>query len=137
MLRFRTHRELEITDGVATVGQKGELLVELEALGFQDLIQASFRFGVNGLHKAKPFAGGGLLVLIAGEGQCTLANDDLKVMLLGVPIPNIAPVNAYGDRPIRDGQGAPITWTALDETSSFLAQLRFTPLGHLQGIMAH
>src|SRR6266568_2311515 len=137
MLRFWTQIQLEVTDCVLSVGQKSDLLVQLEPLRFQDLVEASFRFRVHRLHKAKPFAGGGLLVLIAGESQGTLANDDLKVMLLCVPIPHVAPVNTHGDWPIRDGQGTPIAWTALDKTPLFLTQLRFTALGHLQGIVPH
>ena len=58
-------------------------------------------------------------------------------MLLGLPVPYVAPVNAHGDRPIRDGEVAPIPGTALDETPLFFSQLRFTALGHFQGIAAH
>ena len=46
---------------------------------------------------------GVLVLFVPLESERTLANNDLKVVLLGVPIPHVAPVNAHGDRPIRDG----------------------------------
>src|SRR6266571_7602202 len=76
-----------------------------------------------------------VLVFIACEGECTFPDDDLDVVLHRLPVPHGASVNAHGDRPIWDGEVAPIPGAALDETPVFLAQFRFTALGHLQGIM--
>jgi hypothetical protein len=67
MFGFRAHIELEITNNLAAVEQKCDLLVELAALRFKGLVQTSFRFAVNGLHKAKACARRGLCVLIAEE----------------------------------------------------------------------
>src|SRR6266852_413841 len=78
-----------------------------------------------------------VLVFIACEGECTFPDDDLEVVLLRLPVPHVASVNTHGDRPIWDGEVAPIPGAALDETPLFLAQFRFTALGHLQGIMPH
>src|SRR4030095_5788245 len=80
VLSFLTHIELQIADGVAAVREKRNLLVQLEPLRLQDLVQPAFRFGVHSLHKAKAFAGGGLLVLIAYEGERTLPDNDLEVV---------------------------------------------------------
>src|SRR5262245_43582254 len=137
MLGLWAHVELEVTDGVTAVGEEGNLLVQLHPLRLQDLKQAPFRFGVQRLHKAKALARRGLVVLIACEGKRILADNDLKVVLLGLPVPYVAPVNAYGDGAIRDGQGAPIARAALDETPLFLPQLCFTAFGHLQSLMTY
>ena len=79
----------------------------------------------------------GARLLIASEGERTLPDDDLEVVLLGLPVPHIAPVDAHRDRPIRDGKIAPIARAPGDETPLFLAQLCFTAFGDLQGIVAH
>src|SRR5215510_10648946 len=114
MLGLWTHVELEVTDRVAAVREKCDLLIELHPLRREHLKQSPFRFGIKRLHEAKALAGGDIFFLIASEGQRTLANDDLKVMLLGLPIPHVAPINADRDRPIRDGQVPPIARAALD-----------------------
>src|SRR5712691_2848908 len=62
------------------------LLVHLQALRVQHLIQASFRLRIQRLHKTKAFAGGCLVCFILSKTQCTLAHDDLEVVLLGVPV---------------------------------------------------
>src|SRR5262252_10512306 len=116
MLRFRAHIELKIAHRVAAVREKRDLLIQLHPLGLEDLVQPPFRFGVERLYKAKALARGSLFFLIAFEDECTLPDNDLEVVLLRLPVPHVAPVNADGDGPIRDGEGAPIVRAALDET---------------------
>src|SRR5262249_8265325 len=137
MLSLRAHIELEIADRVAAVREKRDLLVQLKALRLQDLVQAPFRFGVHGLHKAKTLARGRLLILVASKGQGALAGDDLEVMLLCLPIPHIAPVNPDGDRPIWDGEVAPSPGTTVEETPLFCSQLCFAAFSNLHGGMAY
>jgi hypothetical protein len=69
MLSFRAHIVLEITDSHTAVWQKCDLLVELAVLRFQGLIQMSFRFALDGLHKAKAFARRSLCVFIAEKDR--------------------------------------------------------------------
>ena len=105
MLCFRAHRALKLAHRVAAIREKRDLLVHLHPLGREDLMQPPFRFGVERLHKAKALARGGLVFLIAFESERTFPDNDLKVMLLGFPVPHVASVNAHRDRPIWDGQG--------------------------------
>ena len=56
MFGLGAHVELEVTDGVAAVRQKRDLLVQLHPLRLQDLEQAPFWCGVQRLHEAKALA---------------------------------------------------------------------------------
>ena len=137
VLGFWAQRELEIADGVAAVREQRARLIALEPWRLQDLVQAPLRWSVHGLHEAQALAGGYLLVLIACDGERALADDDLEVRLLRLPIAPRAPVDAPGDGPIREGSMAPILPAALDATPLFFPPCRFTALGPLQGIMAY
>src|SRR5262245_1038664 len=53
---------LESAYRVATVRQHRDRLGPLESLRPHDLIQASFRFGIKGLHESKALTGGGPVV---------------------------------------------------------------------------
>jgi hypothetical protein len=75
------------------------------------------------------------LLFVPLASECTLAHHDLEVVLLGLPVPHIAPVNPHGDRAIRDGESAPSAGTTLEETPSLFSQLGFAAFGDLQGIL--
>jgi hypothetical protein len=71
--------ELELAHGVPTIGEKGDLLVELMALRLEHFEQATFWFLVVGLDKGKAFTGDSLFGLLAPcKGQQTLARDHLE-----------------------------------------------------------
>ena len=83
MLGLRVEVELELAHGVAAIGEKGDLLVQLVALRLEHFEQAPFGFLVKGLHEGKALAGDRLLGLLAAcERQETLAGDDLEPALL-------------------------------------------------------
>jgi hypothetical protein len=58
-LRIGVQIELEITDGVSTIREKGVLLVQLVALRLGHFKQATFRFLVKGLYEGKALTGDG------------------------------------------------------------------------------
>src|SRR5262244_2059960 len=64
MRSLRAHLELERTKRVVAIREKGNVLVHLQALRVQHLLQASFRFRIQRLHKTKAFAGGFLVVFL-------------------------------------------------------------------------
>ena len=137
MLSFRAHVELKFAHCVAAIGEKRDLLVQLHPLGLKHLIEPTFGLLIQRLHEPKALARGEIVFLITSEGQGTLPHDNLEVMLLGVPVPHIAPVDAHRDRPIRDGEGAPIAGAPRDKTPLFVAQCCFTTFSDFQGIVAH
>jgi hypothetical protein len=67
------------------------------------------------LYEAKALARRGLVFLVAFEGERTLADNHLGIVLLRAPIPG----------------------TSVDKTSLFCTQLRFAAFGHLQHIMPY
>ena len=84
MLGLGIEVPLEVTDSIATIGEKRDLLVELVALGLEHLEEPAFRFLVIGLHEGKTFAGDRLLGLFPTvKGQETLARNDFE----GSPAP--------------------------------------------------
>ena len=137
MRGLRAHLQLKRTKRVVAVGKKGDLLVHLEALRVQHLIQASFRLGIQRLHKTKAFAGGRLVCFILSKGTRTLAHNDLEVVLLREPVAHIPPINAHPACPIRERQEVPIAGTAFDKAWVFVTQLGFDALGHLEGVIPH
>ena len=66
---------------------------------------------------------------LAGIGQETLPDNDFKLPLFLVPVPNIPAVNTNGHGAIGDGEMAPVTRAPLDERHLLFPQLRLTPLG--------
>jgi hypothetical protein len=85
MLGLGIEVELEVPDGIAAVREKGDLLVELVALGL-------------GLHEGKTFAGDGLLGFFpAVKGQETLARDDLEETRFPLGF-HVAAINPDGER---------------------------------------
>jgi hypothetical protein len=56
MIGFRAQVELEISDRLAPIGEKLDLLVHLETLGLEELKEAALRFLIIGLYKGKAFA---------------------------------------------------------------------------------
>src|SRR5262249_42671035 len=95
------HLTLELTKRVIAIGEKGNLLVHLQALRVQYFIQASFRLRLQRLHKTKAFAGGGLVFFLLSKGTRTLTNNDLEVVLFREPVAHVSPVNAHLECPIR------------------------------------
>jgi hypothetical protein len=79
MLRVWVQVELKLAHGVPTVGEKGDLLIELMALRLQHVEQASLRFLVKGLDEGKAFTGDGRFGLLTlRERQEALVGNDLE-----------------------------------------------------------
>jgi hypothetical protein len=57
MLGLGIEVKLEITDGIAAIGEKRALLVELGALGLEHLEEPAFGFLIIGLDKGKALRG--------------------------------------------------------------------------------
>ena len=112
-----------VADVLAAVGEEGDLLVGLHALGSKHLEQAPFGFGVVGLHI--PEAGG------PSVGRDGLAGDDLEpavgagLLLAGV---DVAAVQADYDRQVRAGEFLAVTLAGVDEAGPLLAELALQPV---------
>ena len=65
MLGLGIEIELEIAHGVAAIGEKRDLLVQLVALGLEHLEEPAFGFLVIGLDEGKTLAGDGRLGLFS------------------------------------------------------------------------
>jgi hypothetical protein len=137
MLGPRVQIELEVPHGVAAIGEKGNLLVELVTLGLEHFEQASFGFLVISLDEGKAFAGDRLLGLLTPrERQETFAGDDFEPALRALG-PDIAPIDAHRERAIGDGQAAPLRRTAVDERPLFLPQRLLQPFGDGEHMLAN
>ena len=100
MLGLGIEVELEVAHGVAAIGEKGDLLVELVALRLEHLEEPAFGFLVIGLHEGKTLAGDRLLGLFpAVKGQETLARDHLEAALLPLRF-HVAAIDPHGQRAI-------------------------------------
>src|SRR4051812_40681146 len=85
MLGLRVEVELELSHGIATIGEKGDLLVQLVTLRLEDFEESPLRFLVKGLHEGETLAGDRFLGLFpTSEGEQTLAGDDLKPALFAL-----------------------------------------------------
>ena len=58
-------------------------------------------------------------------------------MLLVQPMADIAPINAHGEDTLRRRQPFPIARVTFDKARSFLSQLGFHALRHLERVIAH
>jgi hypothetical protein len=80
----------QVPDGVATIGEEGELLIGLHSLGLEDFKEAALRFRIVILHEAKA-----LRSALCGH---TPPNDHFKPTFLptwGFPRVDIAAINPY------------------------------------------
>src|SRR5438876_11597833 len=119
MLGLRIEVELEVAHGITAIGEKGDLLVQLVALGLEHLKEAALGFLVIGLDESKTLAGDrrfGLFPPVKREE--TLARDHLKAALLPLGF-HVAAVNAHRQRPVRAGQAAPLGGTTVNEGALF------------------
>ena len=115
MLGLRIEVELEVAHGIAAIGEKRDLLVQLVPLGLEHLKEPPFGFGVVGLDQSKTLAGDGRFGLFPPvKREEAPARDHLKAALLPLRF-DVAPINPDGQRPIRDGQGLPVTWTPINK----------------------
>jgi len=72
VLRERAHR-------LASIGEEGNLLVGLHALGLQQIKEPALGLGVNTLHQSETLARRRHIVgIVAAEGQDALASNHLK-----------------------------------------------------------
>ena len=78
VLGLRVQVELKVPHGIATIGEKRDLLVPLMPLRLEHLEQAPFRLRIQGLHESKALAGGDILFVLPSEGQDALADNDLE-----------------------------------------------------------
>src|SRR5205085_694157 len=79
MLGLWVEIQLEISDRIAAIREKRELLVHLMALRLQHLEQAPFRFRIESLHKPKALAGRNIFRVLPSEGEDTLADNDFEL----------------------------------------------------------
>ena len=103
-------------------------------LGLQHLMQTLLGLGIQRLDKPKALERGRSVLFILLKAQDTLADNDLKFMLLVNPIAQVPPVNTHCEGALRQRQKIPIARLTLDTTRLFLTQLRFQPLRHLEGV---
>src|SRR5215510_5657696 len=122
---LRTEVKLHIADRVASIGEKLDLLIHLEALGLEQLEQPAFGLLVIGLDKGKALDGRMGLLLAALERQDPLARKGLEPALLRALRLDVAAVNANGQWAIGCGQLAPVAWAVLNKRHLFVAQLVF------------
>src|SRR5213592_2912984 len=122
MLGLRIEVELEVAHGIAAIGEKRDLLVQLVALGLEHLEEPAFGFGVVGLDKSKTLAGDGRFGLFPPvKREETLARNDLKSAVLSLGL-DVAPINPARQRPIREGQGLPVARTPLNKRALLVAE---------------
>jgi hypothetical protein len=96
MLRVWVQIELEIPHGVAAIGEKSNLLVELVALQLEHLEEPPFRFLVMRLYERKALTGDWRFGLFSPrEGQQTLAGNHLEPALPAEGT-DVAPIDAHG-----------------------------------------
>ena len=69
MLGLWAHVELEITDRVAAIGEKRDLLVQLHPLGLEHRIEPTFGLLIQRLHEPKALARGEIVVLITSKAS--------------------------------------------------------------------
>ena len=62
--------QLQLAHRIATIGEKGHMLIHLHALGFEHLEHTPFRLGIVAVNKGKAFR--------CALGRDTLARDHLK-----------------------------------------------------------
>ena len=85
---FWVEIELQVAHGVAAIGEKDDLLIQLHALALEHLEESSFGLVVIGLYEAKAFAGAFF--------RNRLAHDHFKMRLLVIPFSNITTINPNG-----------------------------------------
>src|SRR5439155_10730277 len=88
----------------------------------------------QGLHEPKAFTRRDILLLVPSKGQDTLPDNDFKLPLFLVPVPNIPAVNAHSDGTVGNWQSTPVARASLDERPLLVLQLCLTPLGHRQRV---
>src|ERR687898_2615552 len=81
---------------VSTVGQEGELLVDLQVLGTQHLEQPAFWLVIMSLNQAE-------VAVVPNLGH-RLADDDLELLPFVVPVAQVGAVDANDDWPLQYGQ---------------------------------
>ncbi len=132
MLGLRVEVQRQVTDVLATIGEKRDLLIGLHALGGEDLEQAPFRFGVVGLHVSEAL------------GR-PLVGDDLPGDHLEPAVPpgglrtgmHVAAVQADDQRQIRARQFLPVSLAGVDEGELLGTQLVLQALSYGLNVVAH
>lgn len=85
------------------VGEKGDLLIELVALGLEHPKEPAFRFLIIRLHEGKALTGDGLLRFLTSlESHEALANDDFEATLLALGA-DVSAIDTHRKRTIGDG----------------------------------
>jgi hypothetical protein len=132
MLRLGMELPREVAHRLAPIGQEGERLLVSHAWRLQYLTQPVFRFDIVGLDKAKAL--GGLV------RRHRFADNDLKVALFLLPVPDIAAVEPHGEGPFGEGSRGGRPWpfvsrAAVRHSVLVLSELVLTALGHGQGMI--
>src|ERR687898_3050099 len=102
---------------VSTVGQEGELLVDLQVLGAQHLEQPAFWLVIMGLNQAE--------VAVVPNLRHRLADDDLELLPFVVPVAQVGAVDADNDRPLRQGQFLAVSSVAVNFSEAGLSIAEF------------
>src|SRR4051795_1113263 len=123
MLTERMQVLLQMAYAIPTIGEEHHLLVLLHALRFQQFPEASPRFVIKHLDKAKALARRDLLLVTATELQHALPSDHFKEATL-VCRPHETTIKANREWAIRQGLLFPVLLTALEQHGFLLAQIR-------------
>src|ERR687898_677855 len=113
---------------VSTVGQEGELLVDLQVLGTQHLEQPAFWLVIMSLNQAE--------VAVVPNLGYRLADNDLELLPFVVPVAQVCAVDADNDRPRRHGQFLAIGGIALNEARLLIAEVGLLTARNLVQVVA-
>src|SRR5262249_41987543 len=127
MLRLRVELRGEGPYRLAAIGQKRGWLRLLPALGVQHGAPRPLGFGVVALHEAKTF---GRLF-----SRHRLAPNNLEVMLLLLPVPDIPAVESHAEGFLGVRQRPAVSRAAVYHDSLVLSQLFLAALSHGKGVI--
>src|SRR5215470_20154735 len=101
----------------------------------QHLIQTALRLRIQRLHESKALERGRPVFCALCKAPDTLADNDLKFMLLVTPLAHVSSVNPHCEDALRWGEEIPLAGITLDKTRLFIPQCRFQPLRHLERVI--
>ena len=114
MFGFRVEIELQVAHGVAAIGEKGDLLIQLHALALEHLEETPFGLVVIRLYETKAFTGSFLW-----NG---FAHDHFKMSLFVIPLSNVTAINSDGNGRWRSRQCGPFPLASVDKGKLFFAK---------------
>src|SRR5882724_10549236 len=103
MFRLRIEVELQLAYRIAAIGEKGDLLIHLHALGFEYLKHAPFRLGIVAMYEGKTLGG--------ALGGDTFAGNHLKPPVFAgglITRMHVASIEAHSERSVGTRERRPI-----------------------------